>query len=178
MRPMRLIMGLAVLVAALAFAGGTAASTRALEIDRGVVQSVSPTTIVLRELDGSSVALAVAPSTRIRVNGFAATLADIDPGFVAAVTHDGNAPAVLIRAFGRPTVVVDRGRIVSFAVRRLTIRAESGQTLTFRVTARTRILWRGVPATRAALRPGRFAVVSHTPAGEALRVAVRPRRLL
>jgi hypothetical protein len=174
---MRWIPGLAALVAALAFAGTTDAATTALSTDRGVVQSVSATKIVVRELDGSTVSIAIGAATRVRVNGLAATLADVRPGFVAAVTHDGAAPAVFIRAFGRVEPVVDRGTIVSLVARQLTIRAGSGASLTFRVTARTRIRWRGLPATRAALRPGRFAIVDHTPAGEALRIAVRPRQL-
>jgi hypothetical protein len=172
---MRLTTSLTTLLAALAFTGPAVAAPSELVVDRGVVQSVTTSGIVLRELDGSVVSLVVGPATRVRLNGLPATLADVRPGFVAGVVHDGTAPAILVRAFGR---LVDRGAIVSTAGRQLTIRADSGQTLTFRVGARTLIFWRGLQATRAALRPGRLAIVTHTAAGEALRVAVRPRRLL
>jgi hypothetical protein len=173
----RLLIGLASLIVALSLAGSATAATLELTVDRGVVQSVSASRIVLRELDGRVVGISVAARTRVLVNGSPATLSDIRPGFVASVVHDGSAPARLIRAFGRIQPTIDRGVVVSLAARVLTIRTPSGTELTFRISARTRIRWRGLPATIAAIRPGRLVVVAHTAGGEALRLAVRPRRL-
>jgi hypothetical protein len=164
-----------VFASALAFAGTAAGGTRALQIDRGVVQTVSPARLVLRELDGSLVTIAVGPRTRVRVNGLASAVAVIRPGFVATAVHDGDAPAVAIRAVGRVVSMVDRGTAVSLVFNRLTIRTASGASLVFRITPRTRIRVRGLPATLAALRPGRVVDVAHDAAGNALRIAVRPR---
>ena len=176
--PMRLLIRLAVIITALSLAGTAGAGTRELTIDRGIVQSVSPTRIVLRELDGNTVAIAVSAETTVLVNGLPATVLDIQPGFVAAVTHRGRNPAVLIRAFGRIQPIVDRGIVLSASPRAVVIRTVDGSSLTFRVTLRTRIRWRGLPATMAAVRPGRVVEVAHTRAGVAIRIAVRARRAL
>lgn len=173
----RLVIGLATLLATLALAGTATAAARDRRVDRGVVQSVSPTRIVLRELDGSTIAVPIGARTRVLLNGLPATIGDIRPGFVAAVAHDGSAPARVIRAFGRLQTTIDRGIVVSVSGRTFVVRPlDAESTLTFRVTLRTRVRWRGLPATISAIRPGRFVEVTHTPRGEAIRVVVRGRR--
>ena len=143
-----MLSGLAALAAALSLAGRRRAAARELTVDRGVVQSVSPTQIVLRELDGSTVALALGARTRVLVNGFPATLADIEPGFVAAVAHTtARHRPELIRAFGRILPTIDRGVVVSASAAGLRRSHAGGDEVTFRVTARTRIRCRGLPAT-------------------------------
>ena len=170
---------LAAFASALSLAAGTAgAATRELTVDRGIVQLVSPTRIVLRELDGNTVAIAVSTETTVLVNGLPATVLDIQPGFVAAVTHRGFNPALLIRAFGRIQPVIDRGVVLSASPRALVIRTLDGASLAFGVTPRTRIRWHGLPATMAAVRPGRVVEVAHTRASVAIRIAVRARRAL
>ena len=163
------------IIATLALAGTASATTGSLQIDRGVVQTVSAAHVVLRELDGSLVTIAIGPRTRVRVNGLASTVSVIRPGFIATAVHDGDTPALAIRAIGRVVPTVDRGVVVSLIVRRLTIRTAPGASFVFRITARTRIRVRGLPATVAALRPGRVVDVAHDAAGNALRIAVRPR---
>ncbi len=163
-------------LAGLALSPAASAAAFELQVDRGIVQSVSRSELVLRELDGRTVALAVGASTRVRVNGLPATLADVLPGFVAAVSHDGGAPALSVRAFGRIARVVHRGVVVSASRRSFVLRADSGETLTFQRALRTRVLWRGAPARWSAVRPGRAAEVTHTTSGVALRVVLRPRR--
>lgn len=175
---MRSLVALVSVLVALAVAGTAGATTRTLGIDRGVVQSVSATRIVLRELDGNTVSIPVGPGTLVLVNGLDATLEDVQPGFVAAVAHRGSGPARLIRAWGRIQPVVDRGVVVSASRRGLVIRTQNGTTLALRVTPRTRIRWHGLPATIAAVRPGRLVEVEHTHAGVAIRIAVRARRAL
>src|SRR5262249_33540755 len=133
--------------------------------------------IVLRELDGNTVSIAVGARTLVLVNGLPATLDDIQPGFVAAVAHRGSNPARLIRAFGRIQPVVDRGVVVSASPGGLVIRTADGTTRAFRVTPRTRVRWRGFPVTMAAVRPGRLVEVAHTRAGVAIRIAVRARQV-
>jgi hypothetical protein len=173
---MRLTVSLIALVFALALAGTATAATRELRVDRGVVQSVSSAQIVLRELDGSTIAIPVGPRTRVLLNGQPATLGDIRPGFVAGVTHNGSTPARVIRAFGRLTPAIDSGVVVSVLRTAIVIRTPDGATMRFRVTARTKIRWRGLPATIAAVRPGRLVQVTHTQGGAAIRIAVRARR--
>jgi hypothetical protein len=173
---MRSIVRLVAVLSALSLAGAGSAFARGAVLDRGVVQSVSTTRIVLRELDGRTIEIVVGPLTRVLVNGGPAALLDVQPGFVAAVRHDGSAPARVIRAFGRLQQLVDRGVVVSMAPRRLVIRRVAGDMLSFRVTFRTRFRWRGLAATAAAVRPGRVVDVSHTPGGVAVRVAVRKPR--
>ena len=170
----KLIVVIAIVSAAFV-ASPARAAPRDAEIDRGVVQSVSSGNIVLRELDGSSLTLDVAPTTRVLVNALPAAIGDVRPGFVAAVTHTGSA-ARLIRAFGQVQLLVHAGIVVSFADRLLAIRAPDGTRLEFIVDPRTRIRWRGAPATKAALRAGRWVQVTHTAGGAARRIAVRARR--
>ncbi len=64
---------LAAVCASLVAAAPSPAAGRVVE--RGIVQSVGPATVVLRALDGSEVTVAVGPATRVRLNGRAATLA-------------------------------------------------------------------------------------------------------
>ena len=175
MRPVAALVTLLVSGLLAAPVAATAAShTR--EVDRGVVQSVAATHIVLRELDGTLVSVAVTPGTRVFVNGRRAALADLQPGFVAAVTHNGPAPATAVRAFGRVQTTVDHGVVVSREGRILTIRTDAGAALTFRLTLRTKIRFRGLPARLGAVRAGRLADVTHTPGGEAVRVVLRAHR--
>jgi hypothetical protein len=163
-------------VATVVLSGTAGAAVRELEIDRGIVQSVSTTQIVLRELDGNSVALAVGSATRVLLNGFPAQLSDIQPGFVAAVAHNGPRPARVIRAFGRVAANVDRGVIASVSGRQFVLRLADGSLLTLRVTPSTRVRLNGFPATPAAIRPGRLARVTHTADGRAKLVQLVGRR--
>ncbi len=170
---------LVVLVAALAglvLAGTASAGLRDLTIDRGIVQSVSASQIVLRELDGSTVALAVDSATRVFLNGSPAQLTDIQPGFVAAVAHKGTQPARAVRAFGRLAASVDRGVIASVSGRQFVLRLVDGSSLTLRITVRTRVRLNGFAATAAAIYPGRLARVTHTTDGKAQLVQLVGRR--
>jgi hypothetical protein len=164
-----------VLVSTLTLAAPAAGATRALQVDRGIVQTVAPARVVLRELDGSLATITVGPRTRVRVNGLASSVAVIRPGFVATAIHEGDAPALVIRSFGRVETTVDRGAVLSVAARRLTIRSTGGANLVFRITLRTKIRARGAPATVAALSAGRVVDVAHDAAGNAVRIAVRQR---
>ena len=172
----RFLIGLATLLAALLLAGVATAAPSEPTIDRGVVQSISPGRIVLRELDGSTITITIGARTRVLLNGLPATVADIRPGFVAAVAHDGTEPARVIRAFGRIQTTIDRGIVVSVSCSAFVIRTLDGTTHTFHVTARTRVRWRGLRGSVAAIRPGRCVEVAHTLGGEAVRVVVRGRR--
>src|SRR5712691_3912540 len=67
--------------------------------DQGVVQSVSASAIVVKELDGSSVSVPVNAQTSILVDGRAALLQDVKPGFVAIAKWKDGKPAQEVRGF-------------------------------------------------------------------------------
>jgi hypothetical protein len=160
----------------LALVGTAGAGVHELQIDRGIVQSVSGTQIVLRELDGSSVSLTVNATTRVLLNGSPAQLTDIEPGFVAAVAHNGPRPARFVRAFGRVAANVDRGVIESASAGQFALRRPDGSLLVLRITPFTRVRLNGLPATAAAIRPGQRARVTYTTSGRAKLVQLAGRR--
>jgi len=61
-----------------------------LSSERGIVQSVSANGLVLKTLDGSTVAVVVDARTRVLVNGQPASILEVRPGFVAVITTGGN----------------------------------------------------------------------------------------
>jgi hypothetical protein len=161
---------LALVLPALAQAGRDKLTT-----DTGVVQSVAPTEITLRELDGTLVSLAVGPETRVRLNGDRARLEDVKPGFVATVVHKGTEPALAIRAFGRVALLVDRGVVTALSTEAITLRRSDGTTITIPVDRNTRFRRSGEAARRAAARPGATVSVTHPDGGAARIVNVLKR---
>jgi len=153
----------------LALPGVAGAAPGGLTTDRGVVQSVSATEIVLRELDGSVVSLAVGPATRVQLNGRPALLASVQPGFVASVVHNGSRPAVVVRAFGRAASVTDRGAVTALTPTAITLRTQDGTQVTIPLDSATRFRRFGRPVRTGAARPGAFVAVTH-PVGGAARV--------
>jgi hypothetical protein len=67
--------------------------------DRGRVQSVSATNVVLRERDRSIVTIPVSAATKVRVDGQAASLADVQPGYLAMTLRVDGGAARQLRAF-------------------------------------------------------------------------------
>jgi hypothetical protein len=155
----------ATLAVVLVVPGLAAARAAAPTIDRGVVQSVSATEIVLRALDGSLVQLAVGPLTTVRLNGAPSHLAALRPGFVAEVTHRGDRPAGLVRAFGRVKVEA-RGVVTVLSVTTIEVRTAAG-TVTIPLTSTTRFRRHGLPVKRAAAGPGALVTVVHDEGGPA-----------
>lgn len=62
----------------------------------GVVQSVGPRSVVLRELDGTIVTVPVGWETQVFVDGRPDVLTDVKPGYVVAATWVGDAPASVL----------------------------------------------------------------------------------
>ena len=159
LRTLRLLtVASAVLALALPAAGIASSATTT---DRGVVQSVDAQQIVLRALDGSVVSFAISSSTRVKLNGVRVSLAEIKPGFVAAVVHDGGAPAFVIRAFGKPASVTDRGVVTSLTKSAITLQTGSGATITVSLDASTQFRRLGLPAKRFVARAGALVAVTH-----------------
>ena len=119
----RLVAGVA--IAWLVAAPHAIAADRVVE--RGIVQSVTPSAVVLRALDGSDVEVRIGPRTRVRLNGLPATPADLRPGFVAEAVRYGTRPAVRLRAFGRLVGVTERGRLLAVRDAALVLRTRAGR---------------------------------------------------
>jgi hypothetical protein len=157
-RPLRLLI-VAVALVALALPAASLAAASDRSTDRGVVQSVDSSQIVLRALDGAVVTYSIVPRTEVRLNGAPATIADIHPGFVARVVHDARAHALVIAAFA--PVTTDRGAVTAISRNAITLRLAGGGSLTLALNAGTRFKFRGAPAGRALARPGAQVAVTH-----------------
>ena len=157
---LRLLRLVTAVAAAVAFVVPAAALSAPPELtnDQGIVQVVGPTQIELRALDGSVASYAVSETTRVRVNGQPATLTDIRPGYVATVAHNGDRPAVSIRAFGKPALVTSRGIVSSLTRSSITIDGDAGP-VTIPLDRRTVFKLRGGPGFRWQARPGALVVV-------------------
>jgi hypothetical protein len=148
--PVRLIV-LAICASLVAAAPARAADR---VVERGIVQSVDATSVVLRALDGSDVTVALGPRTRLRLNGRAASLDQIRPGLVAEAVTVGAGPARVLRAFGRVEPGVERGALVRLGARALVLRRVAGDRVRIPLGVRTSV-WRGGRRVRLrSLRPG------------------------
>ena len=163
-----LVTACAMLVAA------TPASAAGRVVERGIVQSVDASAVVLRALDGTEVTIPLGPGTRYRLNGRAATLGAIRQGFVAeAVTETSGGPAVVIRAFGRVAAATETGRLVRLRPRALVVRLDTGGTIRIPITARTTARRAGGRIRLGTLRSGMRVEVVLTANGSARVVLVR-----
>jgi len=161
---------LAAVCASLVAAAPSPAAGRVVE--RGIVQSVGPATVVLRALDGSEVTVAVGPATRVRLNGRAATLAMVRRGFVAEAATTANGPAVVIRAFGRAAEEAVVGELVQIRPEVIVVRSGTGERLRIPVTRATRA-WRGTATVALrTLRNGMQVQIVRTAKGAARVVLV------
>lgn len=161
---MRALALLGVVVAAFGAASTAAAADRV--VDRGIVQTVSSETLVLRALDGVDVEIRLGPLTRFRLNGRPATLGDLRPGFVAEAVHYGTRPALRVRAFGRVATTTERGRLVGVRDAWLVLRAGSGR-VRIPVTDATLVRRRGRLVALRVLRVGMRVEVARAEDGSA-----------
>ena len=69
---------------------------------QGVVQSVSASAVVVRQLDGSAVSVAIDRRTKITIDGRPGKIGDVKPGFVLVTTVTAGRPASALR-FLRPS---------------------------------------------------------------------------
>jgi hypothetical protein len=150
-------------LAALALAGpstATAAKPAKAGARKGIVQSVSPKAIVLRELDGSTVRVPVAPSTRVFVDGKRATLGNVKRGFVATATWRAGRPARMLQAFNLSGPhAVSVGVVDSLSDGVLDVTLTEGNTLSILVNAKTHVLVDGKRSTLAAVKTGYTVVI-------------------
>jgi hypothetical protein len=69
---------------------------------QGVVQSVSISAVIVRQLDGSTVSVAIDRRTKITIGGRPGKITDVKPGFVLVTTVKAGQPASTLR-FLRPS---------------------------------------------------------------------------
>jgi hypothetical protein len=67
-------------------------------VDRGRIRNKPAGSLVLRELDGTLVTIAISPAAAITVGGRPASYAALRRGMVATVIREGDAPAIEVRA--------------------------------------------------------------------------------
>jgi len=145
------------------------------KVERGVVQSAGGGSIVLRELDGSVVTVAVVPQTQIVVNKRPGSLGEIQAGFVAEVVHFGSGPAVAISAVGVVKPTRDRGVVQSIGSSSFVLSTSSGP-VTITVGPGTTIMLNGRAALLSELRPGDLAEAAHAGSSPATEIRALGRR--
>jgi hypothetical protein len=69
---------------------------------QGVVQSVSSSTVLVKQLDGSAVVVPIDRTTQIFVNGKPARVSDVKRGYVLIASFQAGRPASVLR-FVRPS---------------------------------------------------------------------------
>jgi hypothetical protein len=73
-----------------------------LVLDRGRVTAASPQSLTIREQDGNSVEVALAPTTQVLVDGRPGQLSDIRRGVIAVTERVDGAPARAVRVHVPP----------------------------------------------------------------------------
>jgi hypothetical protein len=76
--------------------------TKDFRVDRGVIASISPGQIVLRERDGTMVEIPVRPRTRVATPNGPRDVRMLRPGMRVLAIRPVNEPAVVINLEGRP----------------------------------------------------------------------------
>ena len=121
---------------------------------QGVVQSVAPNAVVLKELDGSVVSVPVDAKTRILVNGKPAPLGGVDPGFVVTANWTGGSPADELQAIdSSPPATADLEVVQSVSSSAVVVSSD-GSTVTIRVDSRSHVFVNGKPGTLRDVKPG------------------------
>jgi hypothetical protein len=75
--------------------------THDFRLDQGRIRQVTPTTITLREADGTLETVALSAFVRVKVNGQNANFAQLRKGLTATTMRDGDKPADQIWASGK-----------------------------------------------------------------------------
>jgi hypothetical protein len=157
-----------VLVAAKPLAPGTRAA--------GLVASVGTDSITLTKRNGSSVTIPVTGDTKVRVNGHAGQLAEIEMGYRAVVRRTSpDGPAAVVRAYAPGRGLLVRGVVQSVGSDSITLRLRRGASATIAVTASTQVFVSGHAAALSDIQNGfRAIVLRAAPGGAALAIVARP----
>ena len=123
----------------------------------GIAQTVGSTSVVLTQLDGSTVSISVVQSTRVYVNGSHATLGDVKPGFVISASWVAG-KTKLLEAFSPSGVEV--GIVSSVSAKAVVVTLSDGSKVTVRLGPRTHLFLDGNPAALRAVKTGDTVVFS------------------
>jgi hypothetical protein len=133
--------------------GGTASGSA-----QGIVQSVTTGSVVLTQLDGSTVSIAVTSGTRVFVDGNRASLANVKPGFVASAAWVAGKTRVL-QAFDLSQAAgIEVGVLKSFSGRTIVVTTSEGRVVRIRIGPKTRLLLDGAPAGLGSVTAGETVV--------------------
>jgi hypothetical protein len=124
---------------------------------RGIVQSLTANTVLVKELDGTSVEIPVGPSTHVFVNGRLATLDAVRPGLVATASWKAGKAATKLQLFGASATI---GVVKSRTAQSVVVTMPSGTNVTIRVTPKTRVFVDGRRAQLGAVKPGFLLVLT------------------
>ncbi len=176
-----------VALARLTKAGGPAKLLRAHAVPApgtivaGQVDSVGSNSITLKKKDGSTVTVGVNADTKIFVGGKAATLADVETGYVALVRRTAaDGPAAVIRAYEKKAgahKLLVHGVVDSVGSGSITLKGkgQGSATLTIHVTAQTIIRVGGQAGQLSDIKSGYRAFVLRAGAdGDALAIVAFP----
>ena len=120
---------------------------------QGIVQSVGAGSVVLTQLDGSSISISVTAGTRVFVNGSHAGVVDVKPGFVASAAWVGGKTRVL-QAFDLSSAAIEVGVVKSISGRLIVVTTSEGRVVRVRVGPKTRVLLDGDPTALSGVKAG------------------------
>jgi hypothetical protein len=175
-----------VALARVAKGGGPAKLLRAHEkpapgtLLAGKVDSVGGNSITLKKRDGSTVTIGVTAETKIVVNGKAATLSEVEAGYLAVVRRTAaDGPAAVIRAYekkqGAGQSLLVHGVVDSVGSDSITLKGKADAKLTIHVTAQTIIRVGGQAGQLSDVKSGYRALVLRAAAdGDALAIVAFP----
>ena len=146
----------------------------------GQVDSVGGNSLTLKKKDGSTITIGVNADTKIFVGGKAATLADVETGYVAYVRRTAaDGPAAVIRAYekkaGGAHKLLVHGVVDSVGSDSITLKGQGSATLAIHVTAQTIIRVGGQAGQLSDIKSGYRAFVLRAGAdGDALAIVAFP----
>jgi hypothetical protein len=148
---------------------GRPPADRPVAIRRGIVQALSAKAVTLKELDGTTLSVAVDAKTHVFVDGKPASLRDVEPGFVAIAKVKPGRTALELRTFDLSRPHGPGGAAVKVAVVKsvsavaVVLNKPDGNTVTVLVDAKTRVFIDGQPASLSDVEPGFVVVASPKP---------------
>jgi hypothetical protein len=125
----------------------------------GIAQTVGSASVVLAELDGSTVSVTIRQGTRVFVDGSNASLGDVKPGFVVTATWIAG-KTKLLEAFSPGGVEV--GVVASVLAKAIVVTLSDGSPVRVRIGPRTRVFLEGDTASVRSVKAGDTVVYSAT----------------
>jgi hypothetical protein len=122
----------------------------------GIAQAVRAHAVIVRQLDGSTIRVAVGPRTAVFVDGARSSLDQVKPGFVVSFAIRLGRPAIEVRArsISKPAAGAASGPTVqSVSADAVVVTRPNGSTGTLAVGSR-RVFLDGSPVALSAIQPG------------------------